>query len=301
MILFYKAFKNTLIPCLGLIFILASCAKDDTKEKALRLKSLTITEEYTMPAHTNHSVINYYYNDKNQQVGISLDGIEDSIIISYGNDGRISDLVFIVSDFKRGKLYAEWNGSQMTLHNEPHNDIKFVYYFNDEDLLEKVEGYFLDNNEWILSRHDEYQWDNGNPVYYESYMLSSKSNTSIKSFEKPYNNILWELYGNSGKEYKNRLRGATLKKVFSSRIMFDGKNSPYYDSPVYRILIFEAGALFSRNNPVHEVTELYNSAGIPHITHTYDYIYEYNSFNLPVKRTTNLKENVTQTASYSYE
>jgi hypothetical protein len=298
---FYQVSIRLLIFGLGLSFVFASCRKDDTNDRALRLKTLAVADEYKMPAYTVSSAINYYYNGKNQQVAISRDGNQDSISISYGRDGRISGMIIFISGVKRHNFRAEWTNNQMTLYRRENENSKLVYYFNNDNLVEKVEGLYQENNEWITFRYDEYQWENGNPVYFESSLLSSKSDNHIRFSDEPHNSILRDLTDFSADTYKGSLKGATLKKEFSSRLVFDGMKSPYFDSPVYRVLIFEAWALFSRNNPVQMIIELYNSAGTVYKTNTYDYIYEYNGFSLPVKRTTISEENLTQIASYCYE
>ncbi|MHC1775517.1 MAG: hypothetical protein AB9834_08900 [Lentimicrobium sp.] len=286
---------------LGSIFIFASCSKEVNNNRALRLKTLAIADEYKMPAYTVSSAINYHYNDKKQQVAISSDGNQDSISISYGIDGRISGMIIFNSGVKSHDLRAEWTNNQLILYRRENENSRLIYYFNDENLVEKVEGVYLDNNVWITFRYDEYHWENGNPVYFESYLLSSKSDNHLRLTDEPHKSILRELTDFSADAYKGGSKGATLKKEFSSRLVFDGMNSPYSDSPVYRVLIFEAWALFSRNNPVQMIIEHYNSAGTVYKTNTYDYIYEYNGFSLPVKRTTISEENLTQNASYYYE
>ncbi len=285
-----------------MIFSLASCGKDDqNKDRAPRLKSLSIASNYTLPAYTDSSVINYYYNDKNQQVAISFDGNQDSISISYGNDGRINGIIIFLSGVERHNFVAEWTNNQVILYRREDENSKLVYYFNEDNLLEKVEGSYLEDNEWITFRYDEYQWENGNPVYFESYLLSSKAGNHIRSSDEPPNSIFWDLTNFSESTFKGNLKGATLKKEFSSRTLFDSMKSPYSDSPVYRILIFEAWALFSRNNPVQMITDFYSSSGAVYDSDTTGYIYEYNSLSLPVRRTTNSEQNLTRTATYNYE
>jgi len=298
---FYPASIVLLIFILGLIFS-TSCGKDETnKDRPLRIKSLTTVYEYTMPSYTITSTIKYYYNSKNQQVAISTKDGQDSISISYGGDGRISGMVIFISGSEKLNFHAEWNGKQLTMYYNPEKDAKLIYYFNDNDFVEKVEGIYFENNEWITFRYDEYQWENGNPVYFESYLLSSKASNRIGFFNEPNNSFLSDLTNFSLNICADSLKGATLKKEFTSRLLFDGYKSPYCDSPVYRILIFEAWGLFSSNNPVQIITELYNSSGAVYKTDTNSYIYEYNSLSLPVKRTTHSELNQTRTTSYLYE
>lgn len=299
---FYMALIRLLIFGMSLISVFASCTKDDDiHDRAMRLKSLAMTDEHTMPDYTISSFINYYYNSKNQQVAISFDGNQDSISISYGNDGRIHTIIFFLSGVERHNFLAEWTNNQVTLYRRENENSRLVYYFNEDNLVEKVEGLYLEENEWIKFRYDEYQWENGNPVYFESYLLSSKAGNRIRSSDEQPNSIFRDLVNFSESTFKGSLKGATLKKEFSSRTLFDSMKSPYSDSPINRILVFEAWALFSRNNPVQVITDFYSSSGAVYDSDTTGYVYEYNSLSLPARRTTNSEQNLTRTASYNYE
>lgn len=301
---FYNTAKTLFILCLGLILMLVSCKKEDNKnnDPALRLKSLTTINNFTMPVYSDSSSAYYHYNDENQLIAITSFGDIDTISISYNGTGRIERLVFVMNDSERDEYHAEWENRQMTLFNDTDHETKVVFHFNNDDLVEKKESYFLIDNQWVIHGYNDYLWENGNLVFFDRYSSGYyKSDMGRRTVESPLSFFSLEMNNDLMNGIWDKKLGMLPEKIYAAHIVFDDKNNPYYDFPFYKLIIFESESMFSKNNPEQIIMEYFNSSGIVTEVDSTSYTYQYNNFNFPVRRNEDIYSNFSRIVSFYYE